>query len=491
MVAAGCLLALLAAGYIGIPTLAGPDSAKEKEAFTREVDNAHSLSRAFQQVAKSVGPAVVNIKTERVMARTDASRPGQHGPLFREGPLRDLFKGFPRGGPFQHRGAPAPHRQRGMGSGVIVSKDGYVLTNNHVVAGAADIRVRMRSGESCKAKLIGADPKTDLAVLKMDAKAKDLPVAELGDSEKLAVGEWVLAIGAPFGLEQTVTAGIVSAKGRANMGITDYEDFIQTDAAINPGNSGGPLVDLSGRVVGINTAIASRSGGYQGIGFAIPVTMAKRIMDSLIADGRVQRGWLGVIIQDLDPGMAKSFGYEDGKGVLIGDVKAGGPAAKAGMEGGDILARYGGELVRDVNHLRNLVAGTQPRSLISMDVFRDGKWLTLKVRIGEMEARRPVVMGASEGDGKLGLRIEPMTDEAARRLGLQRSRGVLVAAVKSGSPAEKAGVKTSDAILSVNGTRVNSLEEFKQALSKNDLKEGVRFRLRSKDGVIRYVFLKA
>ena len=269
-------------------------------------------------------------------------------------------------------------RQEGVGSGVIATKDGYILTNNHVVDGADEVKVALQDGREFTAKVIGRDPKSDVAVIKIDAT--DLPAVPMADSDKVEVGDVVLAIGNPFGIGQTVTTGIVSAKGRGNMGL-DYEDFIQTDAAINPGNSGGALVDADGRLIGINTAILSRSGGNQGIGFAIPVNLARDVMGSLIKDGQVTRGYLGVMIQDLTPALAKEFKLKDTTGALIGDVTPKGPADKAGLKSGDLLVEFNGKTVTDSRHLKLEVARTQPGETVPVKILRDGTSKTLEVTV--------------------------------------------------------------------------------------------------------------
>jgi len=279
---------------------------------------------------------------------------------------------------------PRKFQQRGQGSGFIISKDGYILINNHVVGDADLIKVKLSDGREFKAKVIGTDPQSDVAVIKIDAT--NLPVLRLGDSDKLEVGEWVIAIGNPFGLSQTVTVGVVSAKGRSRIGINDYEDFIQTDAAINPGNSGGPLVNIHGEAVGMNTAIFSRSGGYMGIGFAIPINMAKAIKDQLLKKGKVTRGWLGVVIQDIDEELAKSFGLEKTEGVLIAEVSEGSPAEKAGLKQGDIILRLNGKKVDDLGELRNKIALTAPGTKVKLEVLRENKRRTIQVTIGEQPA---------------------------------------------------------------------------------------------------------
>ncbi len=337
------------------------------------------LSAAFKHVARSLRPAVVSIRSVRKIRAENPGRPNGAGAeipeefrrFFDDGTLDKFFdRGVPQGG----------LQQQGMGTGVIVSADGYVLTNNHVVRGADEVEVILSTNRRLPAKIVGTDKATDVAVLKVAAKG--LAPAQLGSSEIMEVGDWVLAIGSPFGLDQTVTAGIVSAKGRANVGITDYEDFIQTDAAINPGNSGGPLVNLQGEVIGINTAIASRSGGSTGVGFAIPSDMVRRVMESILENGRVDRGWLGVGIQDLNEALAQSFGLKSTRGALVGGVFPEGPAAKAGLKSGDVLLKVAGQEVRDANHLRHMVAGIEPKKKVRLEVFREKQSIEVEVTIG-------------------------------------------------------------------------------------------------------------
>ena len=366
-------LALLLIGFLGGRRVITPLNWESQSAYAVEsgqaqappdqLQQAKDLSRGFRHVAKSIRPAVVSISSVRRIVPTAQQR--QFG--------RDVPGGIPERG----------FEQRGSGSGVVVSEDGYILTNNHVVRAADEVNVTLSDSRTLSAKVIGTDEKTDLAVLKIDTSG--LSFAKLGDSDAIDVGEWALAIGSPFGLAQTVTAGIISAKGRSNVGITDYEDFLQTDAAINPGNSGGPLVNLDGQVIGINTAIASRSGGYMGIGFAIPSNLARPVMQSIIKDGHVERGWLGVAIQDLTKDLADSLQLDSRDGVLVGNVIAGSPADEAGLQSGDIILRFGGKPPRTANQLRNAVAATAPDTKTVVAVFRNGQTRTLKVAIGRLE----------------------------------------------------------------------------------------------------------
>jgi serine protease Do len=452
------------------------------------------LANAFKRVAKALGPSVVSVSSVRHIQPTSRN-PGRE-----DEPGDSPFGSSPFGDEFFRRffGDRIPDHgfeQRGMGTGVVVSNDGYILTNNHVVRGADEVKVKLLGGRTEKAKVVGSDEKTDVAVLKI--KGNGLVPAPLGDSDALEVGEWVLAMGNPFGLEHTVTAGIISAKGRANVGIADYEDFIQTDAAINPGNSGGPLVDLEGRVIGINTAIASRTGGSMGVGFAIPINMASAVKDSIIQGGKVTRGWLGVAIQNLDEDLARSFGYE-GEGVLIGDVTRDGPAQKAGLRKGDIIVKYDGKAAQDVNRLRNAVASTRPGKDVTLEVFHDGRTKEVKVEIAELAGDGRLFgndVPGRGGDGhvtsELGLGVQTLTPDLADRLGLDEDAGgVVVARVEPGSLAENAGIRRQDVIVSAGGKEMKSAEQFAAAVRAADLKKGLRLEVET-GGVSRFVILKS
>jgi serine protease Do len=430
-----------------------------------------NLSEAFRDVAKKVGPAVVYVSTEQTVKGQQV--PDQFKDLFGD----DMFRRF-FGAPDQPD--QKEYKQRGLGSGFLVRKDGYILTNNHVVEGADKITVTFPDKREFKAKVIGTDPKTDVAVIKIEGD--NFPVVTLGDSGKIEVGDWVLAIGTPFGLSQTVTAGIISAEGRANIGIVDYEDFIQTDAAINPGNSGGPLVNIEGDVIGINTAIFSRTGGYQGIGFAIPINMAKTIMDSLISKGKVVRGWLGVMIQPVTPEIAKSFGLKETTGTLIGDVLKGGPAEKAGFKRGDVLISFEGKPVDGPNTLRNLVAQTEVGKKVSVVVIREGNEKTIEVAIGEQEAGMQASKGKpAEAPVKSGLTVQELTPEIAKELGYTGEEGVVIAAVDPNSPAADAGLQRGDLIQEVNRQPVKSLEDYNKAMGAVGEKESFLLLVRRAD----------
>ena len=406
-------------------------------------------NETFIRIVKAARPAVVNI----VSVATSSARSSPAHPFFND-PFFRRFFGDEFGRQFQQ----PERRQQGMGSGVIVSSNGYIITNNHVIDQADEIRVVFGDKREFQGTLIGTDPKTDLAIIKIDAT--DLPPLPWGDSDQLQVGEMVLAVGNPFGLNQTVTMGIISAVGRANMGIVDYEDFIQTDAAINPGNSGGALVNLSGQLIGINTAIFSRSGGYMGIGFAIPSRMAKAVMTSLIEHGEVIRGWLGVSIQDLNPTLAEQFDAPDTKGVLVGDVIEDSPAEEAKLQRGDIIRQYRGGAVNDAVHLRSLVAETSPETSVPLIILRDGQSQTITVKIGTLPKDLTALSLSQSTRGThalAGITVDPVPP------GLTRGDvGVMVRDVKKGSTAQRAGLRQGDILLEINREKISGVRAFKQ-----------------------------
>ncbi len=411
-----------------------------------------NLNNALSEVAEKVKPSVVNISTTKtVTLRDNPLRHFFNDPFFRRFFGEDFWGGGQR-----------KYKTSALGSGVIVSEDGYILTNNHVVKDADEIIVRLVDKREFKGKVIGSDPKTDLAVIKINAKG--LPAIEIGDSDKLRVGEIVLAIGNPFGLSHTITMGIVSATGRSNVGVADYEDFIQTDAAINPGNSGGALVNTKGQLVGINTAIFSTSGGYMGIGFAIPSNMAKSVMESIIKYGKVVRGWLGVTIQDLNQELAKQFGVGTPRGALVTDVAKDSPADKGGLKRGDVIVEFQGKKIKDVRHLRNLVAETPPGTKVTLKVIRDGREKTLKVTLGEfpeeLTARRGHFSNALKG-----VNVQNLTPELKRRLDIPaRIKGVLVTEVEPDSPAFGL-LHRGDVIQEVNRRAIKNVKDYEEALS--------------------------
>ena len=352
-----------------------------------------------------------------------------------------------------------------MGSGVIVSPDGHIITNNHVVEGANELTVTLPDKREFKGRIIGTDPKTDLAVVKIDASG--LPFVRWGDASKLQVGEYVLAIGNPFGLNSTVTLGIVSALGRGRMGITQYEDFIQTDAAINPGNSGGALVNTAGELVGINTAIISQTGGYQGVGFAVPATMARPVMESLVSTGKVVRGYLGVAIQDLTPDLAKSFGLKQAKGALVSSVAEESPAEGAGLKQGDVITAYQGQAIEDPAALQRDVTRTPVGTKAVVKVIRDGHDMDLTVTVGEQVERAKVAgAGSSMENALAGLDVQSLNQQMARELGITgKTNGVVVAGVEPGSLADRAGVAQGDVIREINRQPVKSVKDYEKAAS--------------------------
>ena len=408
-------------------------------------------SKAFSSVAKKTVPAVVFIKVEKTIETGSAFGPGNP---FGNGDPFDFFG-------YREPRQPREYRQRGQGSGFIISEDGYILTNNHVVGGADVITVKLNDGRQFKAERIGSDEKSDVAVIKIDGQ--NLPTLPLGDSGTLEVGEWVIAIGNPFGLTETLTFGIVSAKGRNTVGINDYEDFIQTDAAINPGNSGGPLINLEGKVVGINTAIFSSSGGSDGIGFAIPIDMARNIKDQLVKDGKVTRGQLGVMIGELTQELADYFDIEASKGVVVSNVLKNSPAEKAGLKAGDIILKINGRDVESVGQLRNTVAMVAPGNQVELLIYRNGKEKTVTVNIAEL-SDSIAKAGVPELPSKLGLTVEDLTEDTRRYYGLQSDEGVAVSSVDSNSYAFTAGIRPGTIILSVNQKKIGSAKEFGEAL---------------------------
>ena len=410
-----------------------------------------AMEEAFSAVADRVTPAVVNVSTvSRRPAAGTPDDPQRFREFFGDEFYEKYFKRRPREEP------------RSSGSGVIVDPAGYILTNNHVIENAQDITVRLSDSRKFTATLVGRDPKTDLAVLKVEAPAP-LPAASLGDSERLRVGQWVVAIGNPFGLDRTVTVGIVSATARTRVGVATYENFIQTDASINPGNSGGPLANLDGRVIGINTAIVA-SG--QGIGFSIPINEAKSVMAQLIARGKVVRGWLGIAIQDVTDELASSFGVREREGVLVADVMKGGPGETAGLRPGDVIVDLGGTKIREVPDLQRRVANVAPGQTVAIGVVRDRVPQRLSVRVGEMPADDSTAADADVevGPEGFGLQVEPLAPDTAERLGLSFNQGLLVTDVASGGPADRAGLKRGDVILEVDRKPVQDASSLQKAL---------------------------
>ncbi|MBO8093213.1 MAG: DegQ family serine endoprotease [Prosthecochloris sp.] len=423
------------------------------------------LNNAFVQIAESATPSVVTIFTEKTVNRRMVSPFDLFGSPF------DDFFNIPR----ERDSNGGKEVLKGLGSGVIVSREGYILTNNHVIDNADVIYIRTHENRKVVAEIVGKDPKTDLAVIKVDPDGIELDPIAIGDSDALRVGEWVIAIGSPLGenLARTVTQGIVSAKGRANVGLADYEDFIQTDAAINPGNSGGPLVNINGELVGINTAIASRTGGFEGIGFAVPSNMARKVMQALIDEGKVTRGWLGVTIQDVDENIARGLQLSRPEGVLVGTVVEGGPAEKAGVKTGDVILEIDGRKVDDTIELRNRIAATSPGSTVKLDVWRNGSRRQLSVKLSELPGQEIVLEQEEQINDLLGFKVSGFTQELALRYRITGSKeGVIVTGIDPVSKAYRAGLREGDLILAVNKKNITSYPDFTGVVSsmkKGDL----------------------
>jgi len=407
----------------------------------------------FTDLAEKVRPGVVNIQVVKKVKNVDFGFRNFGNPFGDKNPFGDFF------GPFSEGNPPRGFEQRGVGSGFIMSQEGHILTNNHVVEDADQIKVKLANGKEYDGKVVGRDPKTDLALIRIE-KASDLHPLKLGNSEDLKVGSWVVAVGSPFGLEQTVTAGIVSAKGRV-IGSGPYDNFIQTDASINPGNSGGPLINMKGEVVGINTAIIASGNG---IGFAIPINMAKEIAPQLQEKGHVTRGWLGVSIQEVTPELAKSFGLKEKKGALVGQVVSGSPAEKAGIEQGDVILEFDGKEVADSKDLPRIVASTPVGKGVTVKLSRNGKLVDRQVKVGELEEKTEIAKTPTHRS--LGITVQNLTPEIAKGLGLKKETGVVVTQVEPGSPASNAGIQSGDVIGEVNRKLVKNVEDFIQKVEK-------------------------
>ena len=421
------------------------------------------LAPDWVKIGRDLKPAVVNVSTKRVQGPA----PEMGTPFGEDSPFDRYFR--------DHFGTRPQRQVRSMGSGFIINANGYIVTNNHVVDGATQLQVKLSDGREFQGKVVGRDPKTDLALLKIEATG--LPVIPLGDSSALQVGEPVMAIGNPFGLEQTVTTGIVSATGRS-IGAGPYDDFIQTDASVNPGNSGGPLINARGQVIGINTAIFSQSGGSVGIGFAIPVSLAKSVVTQLADSGTVTRGWLGVAIQPLTPDLAKTFNRPDTKGALVSSVTPSSPASRAGLKPGDIVTMYDGRSINRVGDLPRAVAETRVGREVPVSVLRDGQTVQLTARIEALEAKEGRQAAAeSEAKPSLGLSVQPLTPDLARRLGTPARLGLVVQGVEAGSPAADAGFERGDVIVEVNRQPARSVEQLKEAVAKREKGKPILFRV--------------
>jgi len=432
-----------------------------------KLTTAKSLGQAFVDVAKKVQPAVVNITTEKTVTMRPWDRFGED--FFRGSPFEDFFRGF--GSP-REREKEYRHKQRSGGSGVIVDKEGYILTNNHVVEGVDKVKVRLNDGREFTATVKGQDTRTDLAVLHI--KAKDLPVANLGDSDKLEVGEWAIAIGSPFGLEHTVTVGVISAKGRSGLGTGTYEDFIQTDASINPGNSGGPLINIDGEVIGINAMIIQPGTG---IGFAIPINMAKQILDDLIKHGKVVRPWLGISAQDLTPEMMEHFKVKEKEGVLVGQVYPGTGAEKGGLSSGDIIKSVDDKAIKNVNELVKEIQKKKVGQKIKLSIIRDGKPTTVEVTTTAMPEKAELAKEKEEEE-KMGARVQELTPELSARYRISGIKhGVVVVSVDDGSFADEIGLREGDVILEINRKKIENPKDFEKAIKDINPEKGIVFLL--------------
>ncbi len=409
-------------------------------------------SKAFASVAKKTMPAVVSITVEKDFSVSVSRSPYEE--------LYEQFFGY-RSRPRQ----PQKYTQKGLGSGFIVSSDGYILTNNHVVGEADRIKVALGDGRTLDAEIVGVDPDSDIALIKVEGE--DFPVIELGDSDALEIGEWVIAVGNPFGLAETVTVGVVSAKGRSGFGITGggYEDFIQTDAAINPGNSGGPLLDLDGKAIGVNSFIFSKSGGYMGIGFAIPINMAKRAKEQLISSGKITHGYLGIRMDNVKEGVAEFFGLAKGGGIIISEVVEDSPAEKAGLKKDDIILKIDGKDIKDKQGFKNTIGFLEPGTRVTLVIFRDGKEKKVKVKLASLEDSKFATKMSKTAE-ELGLEVKEITAETARQFGYDEGEGVIITDVERDSPAGRAGIQAGLAILSVNRKPVSTIAKFNEALAE-------------------------
>ncbi len=435
-----------------------------------KLTTARSLGQAFVEVAKKVQPAVVNVTTEKTITMKPWERFGDD--FFKGSPFEDFFRGF--GSP-RERGKEYRQKQRSGGSGVIVDKEGYILTNNHVVEGADKVKVQLNDGREFTATVKGQDSRTDLAVLQI--KAKDLPAASLGDSDKLDVGEWAIAIGSPFGLEHTVTVGVVSAKGRSGLGTGTYEDFIQTDASINPGNSGGPLINIDGEVIGINAMIIQPGTG---IGFAIPINMAKQILNDLIRHGKVVRPWLGISVQDLTPEMTEHFKVKEKEGVLVGQVYPETGAEKAGLVSGDIIKSLDDKTIKNVNELVKEIQKKKVGQKIKLNIIRDGKPTTIEVTLTSMP-EKPEAAKEKEVEEKMGASVQELTPQLALRYRISGiKRGVIIVGVEDGSLADEMGLEEGDVVLEINRKKIVTMKDFEKAMKDADIDKGILFQLHRK-----------
>ena len=453
------LTALAAMGFFAVRAATVGRLPGENPPATVKVVSRSEASRGYASVVKRVLPAVVNISSSKVVKSDMSAMRGPQGvdPFFRQFFGDDFSRKFD---------VPKERREKSLGSGVIVSPEGYILTNNHVVEGATEVTVTLHDKRELKARVVGTDPRTDVALLKIDGS--NFPVLTLADSSKVEAGDVVLAVGDPFGVGQTVTMGIVSATGRGGLGIEQVEDFIQIDAPINPGNSGGALVDDEGHLIGINTAIVGNSGGSQGIGFAVPINLARHDMDQILEHGKVERAYLGILPQDVTPAMAKAFHTGDSNGALVGDVTPNSPAARANLKNGDIILDVNGLPISDANQLRLKIGMMEPNTNVNLKVLRDGKTQDVAVQLGEFPSKeeRAAIGSEHSGSGLEGVSVSNLTPETAQELKLpDTTKGVVVDEVSPASRAADAGLQSGDVIQEVNHQAVKTVKDFSQAVS--------------------------
>jgi serine protease Do len=488
---------LALAGLVSLAFSAGVMAQKQSATdanAAHAVAEARELSQAFRMAARETLPGMVSIETRgRVAQVRGGGDEGNLDEMFENSPFGEMFKGDPRFREFFRRQPRQAPRSHGMGSGFVIDPSGVILTANHVVADAEQVKVKLPDGREYIATDVKTDPKTDIAIVRIKPEGS-LPALRLGNSDNLEIGDWVLAIGSPFGLDATVTAGIISAKGRGPR-ITEREDFLQTDAAINPGNSGGPLINIHGEVVGINTAISTRSGGYDGVGFAIPINLASWVVEQLVERGEVTRAYLGIAIQEVDNDLSKQFDVPVGKGAVVTQVMPDSPAEAAKLEAGDLVLKFNGKDVRGSRDLQSIVERLKAGNTYPMQIIRDGKTQTVDVQVKEMP-RDYTLAATKAAPGRpapekpkarsvapLGIEIEAVTPEIARQLGYQRAvSGVLISSVKEDSPAANAGLREGMLIEKVGSTRVGTPEEFQAALKQVSLEKGILLLVRTPNG---------
>ena len=455
-----------------IPLVTSPPALTPPRATDQDYATVKALSNVFADVAAKVNPSVVTVFTETNVKASGSPFAGS--PFEQFFGQDDFFNKF-----FQQPAPQKEYKQMGLGSGVVVDPDGIILTNNHVVDDADNIKVRLMDGREFAGTVKGKDPQTDLAVVMIDAK--DLVPMPMGDSDIIRVGEMVLAIGSPLNpqLEHTVTSGIISAKGRSGVGLSQYEDYIQTDAAINPGNSGGALVDLQGNLVGINTAIASQTGGFMGIGFAIPVNLAGKVMKDIIENGKVIRGWLGVYIQNITPELAKALKLNSTRGVLVSKIQEDSPAEQAGIKAEDVILAYNGRTLSNSTELSTLVASTSPETKVTFTILRDGNEQNITVKLGELDVQKQTLARGQGDYNDIGMQVTDPGPETISKYHLSKDeKGVVVTAVNPSGTAAGVGIQEGDLIMSVNRNPVASVEDFDREVSKLNAGDDILFYLR-------------